>query len=66
MKKQILSIGKVLSKKEQSAINGGIVLPTPIDFPCEEPVLPAPPIGCNYVKIGPCRYKLVCFQATPY
>ncbi|WP_298510874.1 hypothetical protein [uncultured Kordia sp.] len=67
MKKQILSIGKALSKAEQKTINGGIVVPTPIgDLPCEEPVLAPPPVGCNYISIGPCRYKLVCFDITPF
>lgn len=65
MKKQILSIGKVLTKKEQRTISGGIV-PEPIDSPCEEPVLPPPPEGCRYIKIGPCRYRLICLQITPY
>ncbi|WP_108114429.1 hypothetical protein [Kordia periserrulae] len=65
MKKQILSIGKVLSKKEQRIISGGIVTPEPIDSPCEEPVLAPPPEGCRYIKIAPCSYRLVCLQITP-
>jgi hypothetical protein len=61
MKKQILSIGKALSKAEQKVINGGRLVPISIGLPCEEPVLPPPPVGCNYKKIGPCRYTLICF-----
>jgi len=64
MKKQILSIGKVLSKKEQKEINGGLV---PIsNLPCEEPVLAPPPEGCFYRRIGPCRYRLICLQVNPF
>ena len=65
MKKQILSIGKVLSKKEQKKINGGALIPGPIELPCEEPVLAPPPIGCFYIKTGPCKYKLICLTITP-
>ncbi|KAB8155018.1 hypothetical protein EZY14_003815 [Kordia sp. TARA_039_SRF] len=66
MKKQILSIGRALSKNEQRTISGGIATPEPIDSPCEEPVLAPPPEGCRYIKIGPCRYRLICLQITPY
>ena len=65
MKKQILSVGRALSKKEQKAINGGALAPGPIDAPCEEPVLPPPPQGCTYKRIAPCRYRLICLQITP-
>lgn len=61
MKKQILSIGKVLSKTEQKAINGGALVPT-IGLPCVEPPLAPPPVGCNYRKIAPCTYILVCLS----
>ena len=54
MKKQILSIGKVLSKKEQKAINGGALVNGPIGLPCEEPVLAPPPFGCTYIRIAYC------------
>jgi hypothetical protein len=64
MKKQILSIGKVLSKKEQRKIHGGALIPGPIELPCEEPVLPPPPVGCFYRRIAPCKYRLICFEAT--
>jgi len=60
-----LSIGKALSKKEQKAINGGALAPGPIELPCEEPVLAPPPEGCRYIRIGPCRYKLICLTITP-
>ena len=65
MKKQILSIGKALSKTEQKAINGGIV-PSPIGLPCEEPVLAPPPEGCFYRRIAPCKYRLICLQVNPF
>jgi len=65
MKKQILSIGKVLSKKEQKAIHGGALVPTPIDLPCEEPVLAPPPEGCHYRRIAPCTYRLICISISP-
>jgi len=61
MKKQILSIGKILTKTEQKAINGGALLPT-IGLPCVEPQLAPPPLGCNYIRIAPCTYKLVCLS----
>ncbi|WP_298423423.1 hypothetical protein [uncultured Kordia sp.] len=66
MKKHILSIGKALSKAEQKAINGGALIPIGIDLPCEEPVLAPPPVGCNYRRIRPCTYVLVCFDITPF
>ncbi|MGH1383925.1 hypothetical protein [Kordia sp.] len=59
MKKQILSIGKALSKTEQKAINGGAVSPGPL-VPCEEPQLAPPPEGCYYRRIRPCTYILIC------
>lgn len=66
MKKQILSIGKVLSKTEQKAINGGAVGPTTlIGFPCQEPQLAPPPEGCYYRRIKPCTYRLICIDITP-
>ena len=66
MKKQILSIGKALSKAEQQTINGGALVPSPIgDLPCEEPVLAPPPEGCYYRRIRPCTYILMCVDITP-
>ncbi|MBC8754047.1 hypothetical protein H2O64_05150 [Kordia sp. YSTF-M3] len=66
MKKQILSIGKALSKTEQKTINGGAVGPIPIDgLPCEEPQLAPPPEGCFYRRIAPCTYRLICLSITP-
>lgn len=62
MKKQILSIGKALSKAEQRSIIAGIRVPTAIDLPCEEPVLAPPPVGCNYKRTAPCTYVLICIQ----
>ena len=67
MKKQILSIGKVLSKEEQKAINGGVVVALP--FECPIVLLAAPPDGCRYVTVPtiPCpTYKLVCDDITPF
>ena len=61
MKKQILSIGKILSKTEQKAINGGALVPT-IGLPCEEPQLAPPPPGCRYRRIRPCTYILICLS----
>lgn len=66
MKKQILSIGKVLSKTEQREIYAGALVPTPIGLPCEEPVLAPPPVGCYYIRIAPCRYRLICEDITPF
>lgn len=66
MKKQILSIGRALSKTEQKAINAGALVPITIGLPCEEPVLAPPPVGCHYVRIAPCRYKLICVDITPF
>jgi hypothetical protein len=64
MKKQILSIGKVLSKTEQKTINGGALVP--IDgLPCVEPQLAPPPEGCFYRRIRPCTYRLICLSITP-
>ncbi|MEM6722177.1 MAG: hypothetical protein AAF611_22810 [Bacteroidota bacterium] len=63
MKKQILSVGKALSKKEQKAIYGGALASGPIDFPCEEPVLAPPPAGCYYIRVAPCKYRLLCLVA---
>ncbi len=67
MKKQILSIGKVLSKEEQKAINGGAIS-IPFDG-CPIVLLAAPPKGCRYVTVPtkPCpTYKLVCDDFTAY
>ncbi|MBC8754046.1 hypothetical protein H2O64_05145 [Kordia sp. YSTF-M3] len=69
MKKQILSIGKVLSKTEQKAINGGSLGIGGISNPCPIVLLAAPPEGCHYITVPgiPCpTYKLVCFDITPY
>lgn len=66
MKKQILSVGKALSKAEQKKINGGALAVGPIDLPCEEPVLAPPPPGCRYIRIAPCTYKLVCFDIVAF
>ncbi|WP_430412786.1 hypothetical protein [Kordia sp.] len=66
MKKQILSIGKALSKTEQKAINAGSLGPISIDLPCEEPVLAPPPVGCFYRRIAPCTYRLICLEVTPF
>ncbi|WP_298510871.1 hypothetical protein [uncultured Kordia sp.] len=65
MKKQILNIGKALSKAEQKAINGGALIPQPIGCPIV--LLAAPPEGCRWVQ-NPltCRYKLVCDAITAY
>ena len=63
MKEQILSIGKALSKTEQKAINGGALVPIAInDLPCVEPQLAPPPEGCNYKRIRPCTYILICLD----
>ena len=59
MKKQILSIGKALSKTEQKAINGGVATQGPF-IPCVEPQLAPPPEGCYYRRIRPCTYRLIC------
>lgn len=67
MKKQISSIGKVLSKEEQRTINGGAVIALP--FECPIVLLAAPPEGCHYVTVPtkPCpTYKLVCDDIVPY
>jgi len=67
MKKQILSIGKVLSKTEQKAINGGISIGSGINFPCPIVLLAAPPPGCHYITVpgNPCpTYKLICRSFT--
>ncbi len=66
MKKQILSIGKALSKAEQRAIYAGALVPTAIDLPCEEPPLAPPPEGCYYRRIAPCTYRLICLDITPF
>jgi len=62
MKKQILSIGKVLSKAEQKAIHGG-----ELRIECPIVLLAAPPEGCRWVQ-NPftCRYRLVCDVITAY
>jgi hypothetical protein len=65
MKKQILGIGKVLSKAEQKKINGGALIPQPLDCPIV--LLAAPPEGCNWEQIpGTCKYRLVCSIITPF
>ncbi|WP_430412785.1 hypothetical protein [Kordia sp.] len=65
MKKQILNIGKVLSKTEQKAINGGALGGIGIN-PCPIVLLATPPEGCHYVPIvGTCNYELVCLYYTP-
>jgi hypothetical protein len=71
MKRKILSIGKVLSKTEQKAINGGSLGSGVIGInnPCPIVLLAAPPEGCHYVTVPtiPCpSYKLVCLHITPY
>ena len=69
MKKQILSVGRALSKKEQKAINGGAPVAIPFPNPCPIVLLAAPPEGCHYVTVPtiPCpTYKLVCDDITPY
>ena len=69
MKKQILSIGKVLSKTEQKAINGGAISIGGINIPCPIVLLAAPPEGCHYITVAgnPCpTYKLICPHFTPY
>lgn len=69
MKKQILSVGKVLSKTEQKKINGGAPVVDIINFPCPIVLLAAPPDGCHYVTVPtlPCpSYKLVCDDITAY
>ncbi|MGH1383924.1 hypothetical protein [Kordia sp.] len=61
MKKQILSIGKALSKTEQKAISGGA------PDPCIPTQLPAPPVGCYYRRvIGTCNYILLCDDIFPF
>jgi len=67
MKKQILSVGKALSKAEQKKINGGISIG--INIPCPIVLLAAPPEGCHYITIPaiPCpTYKLICSSFTPF
>ncbi|PTX62222.1 hypothetical protein C8N46_103321 [Kordia periserrulae] len=69
MKKQISSIGKVLSKEEQRTINGGALVAEPFPFECPIVLLAAPPEGCYYVTVPtiPCpSYKLVCDDIFPY
>lgn len=66
MKKQILSIGKVLSKTEQKAINGGAIS-IGINNPCPLVLLAVPPEGCYYVTIpGTCSYRLICLGIRPF
>jgi hypothetical protein len=69
MKKQILSIGKVLSKTEQKAINVGALSIGGINNPCPLVLLAAPPEGCHYITVpgNPCpTYKLICLTPQPY
>ena len=67
MKKQILSVGKALSKAEQKKINGGAPITSPIEKPCIPTVLAPPPPGCNWVRIlGTCNYRLVCDDIIAY
>jgi hypothetical protein len=66
MKKQILSIGKALSKQEQKAINGG-ALSTGIRKECPIVLLAAPPEGCRWVQnLLTCQWKLICDDITPF
>ncbi|MFY7670375.1 hypothetical protein ACOSP6_04755 [Tenacibaculum sp. MEBiC06402] len=60
MKKSILNLGTILNKSDQKNIFGGIEIIPIKPFPCELPVLAPPPPGCDWVKTGPCTYKLVC------